>query len=149
MTNSFSPLVWSAQLETGVPEIDEQHQVLVQSLNEAGASLGRQPRPEHLEKITQDLLAYALVHFDMEETMMAETGYAEVSDAAAAEHQDQHRAFSARAVALRDEVRSGAPDAARHLLDFIHHWLIHHILQTDQLLAAHVLAQREAAAARS
>lgn len=144
MTAPFLPLVWSAQLETGVPEIDEQHRILVQTLNEAGASLAHQPRMEHLEKITQDLLAYALYHFDMEETLMAETGYASAAGPAAAEHEQQHRAFAARAVALRDEVRSGAPDAAQHLLDFIHQWLIHHILQTDQLLAAHVLAQREA-----
>ena len=116
MTAPFLPLVWSAQLETGVPEIDEQHRILVQTLNEAGASLAHQPRMEHLEKITQDLLAYALYHFDMEETLMAETGYASAAGPAAAEHEQQQSAQTGHGAAKIEEVDARGRAVVLHSL---------------------------------
>ena len=55
---------------TGVPEIDRQHRILVDALIEARASLSGDPADPLFERITRDLLAYAIYHFDTEEQSM-------------------------------------------------------------------------------
>ena len=70
-----APLIWNDSLMTGVPEIDEQHRILVHTFNEAAESLCGETRREVLEAITQDLLSYALYHFETEELLMRDAGY--------------------------------------------------------------------------
>lgn len=55
-------LVWNAGFATGVGEIDEQHLILVHTINEASAKLASECPADQLGQVTQDLLAYALYH---------------------------------------------------------------------------------------
>jgi len=137
-------LVWNDSYATGVAEIDEQHMILVHTLNEASVKLADNAGIEQLEQITQDLLAYALYHFETEETLMQEYGYVEGSPQDAAMHLEQHRSFSAKVVAVRDSIKAGNPIAPADLLAFLNQWLINHILNTDKRLAAFLIAQRPA-----
>lgn len=137
-------LVWDDSYETGVAEIDEQHMILVHTLNEASVKLADNAGIEQLEQITQDLLAYALYHFETEETLMQEYGYVEGSPQDAAMHLEQHRSFSAKVVAVRDSIKAGNPIAPADLLSFLNQWLINHILNTDKRLATYLIAQRAA-----
>jgi hypothetical protein len=79
MTAPREPLVWSDRYATGVEAIDEQHMILVHTLNEAATKLAEDASVEHLDRITQDLLAYALYHFETEESLMQQYGYEEGS----------------------------------------------------------------------
>jgi hemerythrin len=135
-------LQWSAEYATGVAEIDEQHMILVHTLNEASVRLVRQATAELLEQITQDLLAYALYHFETEETLMQEGGYEDEAPGDCAAHLEQHRAFSAKVVAVRDGLKRGVPVPPDELLAFLNHWLINHILNTDKRLGAFIVARR-------
>lgn len=137
-------LVWDESYATGVAEIDEQHMILVHTLNEASVKLANDAGIEQLEQITQDLLAYALYHFETEETLMQEYGYEEGSPADAAMHLEQHRSFSAKVVAVRDGIKTGNPIAPADLLAFLNQWLINHILNTDKRLGGYILARRAA-----
>ena len=89
--DTSAPLVWNDSLMTGVPDIDEQHRILVHSLTEARAKLADETSPDVLEAITQDLLAYALYHFETEEALMHETGYTAAAGADARQHLAEHR----------------------------------------------------------
>ena len=60
-------IVWNDNLVTGVAEIDEQHRILVNSINEANTRLANNISAEILDQITRDLLSYALYHFETEE----------------------------------------------------------------------------------
>lgn len=124
---STPPLVWTDALAIGIPEIDRQHRYLVDSIAEARRTLPEQPPPEQVEQLTCDLLVYAINHFETEEVLMQRQGY---GDAEA--HRRQHRDFSARVIALRDELRAGRPVSRAELLDFLGDWLSHHIMQTDR-----------------
>ncbi len=137
-------LVWNDSYATGVQEIDEQHMILVHTLNEASVSLAKDASMEQLEKITQDLLAYALYHFDTEEELMQEYGYGDGAPDDSAQHLEQHRSFSSKVVAVRDGLKSGAPIAPADLLGFLNQWLVNHILNTDKRLGAYIRAKREA-----
>lgn len=138
-------LAWNDDYATGVSEIDEQHMILVHTLNEASIKLAGDASIETLEQITQDLLAYALYHFETEEMLMQEYGYEEGSPEDAATHLEQHRAFSAKVVAVRDGLKTGAPISPGDLLGFLNNWLVNHILNTDKRLGAHILARRACA----
>lgn len=138
-------LVWNENFATGVAEIDEQHMILVHTLNEASVRLASDASLESLERITQDLLSYALYHFDTEEQLMQTYGYPEDANADAGQHLEQHRAFSAKVVQVREGIKQGTPIAPDDLLGFLNGWLVNHILNTDKKLGAFIVAKRRAA----
>lgn len=142
MASVQEPLIWTDKYATGVVEIDEQHMILVHTLNEASEKLAEDASIEQLERITQDLLAYALYHFETEEILMRDFGYEESSPEEAATHLEQHRGFSAKVVEVRDGLKSGNPVAPADLLAFLNQWLINHILNTDKHLGAFITARR-------
>lgn len=138
------PIVWNDDLVTGVNEIDEQHRILVNTLNEANAKLVGNASLEFLEQITRDLLSYALYHFEMEEELMQEYGYRDDNAADAEAHLQQHRGFSGKVVAVRDGLKAGTLISREDLLTFLNDWLIQHILNTDKKLGAFIVARRAA-----
>lgn len=136
------PIQWSDDMLTGVAELDRQHRVLVSTLNEAKAKLTSEADDPVFEQITRDLLAYAIYHFNTEEQLMKQYGYAAASLEEAGSHLAAHRNFSEQVVALRDNARDGKPGAREALLDFLTNWLTHHIMTTDKKLGQFVCAVR-------
>lgn len=136
------PIEWTASFDTGVPEIDEQHRILVHTLNDANARMQGNPDLGVVEEITQDLLSYALYHFETEEGLMQAYGYSDGSPTDAEAHLQQHRSFSSKVVAVRDNLRAGIPISREDLIGFLSDWLVKHILNTDKKFAAYLLARR-------
>jgi len=129
------PLMWSTSLETGIREIDLQHQELVEIGNElercvrsgdvAGAAAAVLPR----------LGTYVLFHFGTEERLAAGVPGAAAHLAA---HVAEHQEFARRVAALRE-----APPRAEEMLAFVaylHEWLAAHIGKADRELAAQIRA---------
>ena len=143
------PLIWNDSFATGVPEIDEQHMILVHTLNEAAIKLAGDPSLENLDQITRDLLSYALYHFETEEELMQEYGYEASPDDAAVRHLEQHRKFSAKVVAVRDAIKAGNLIQPGELLGFLNDWLVNHILNTDRKLGEFIVARRNQQAAQA
>ena len=137
MTEINTPLVWRDEFATGVEEIDEQHKILIHTLHEANQLLASDSSAEALDKITRDLLAYALYHFDTDEELMQQYGYSEQEEDLEA-HLTQHRNFSAKVVSIREDLKSGTLISRESLLGFLSDWLSHHILNTDKKLGAHI-----------
>lgn len=137
-------IVWNDSLVTGVTEIDEQHRILVNSINEANTRLTTGFNAEILDQITQNLLSYALYHFETEEELMQEFNYEETQAEDTETHLRQHREFSATVVAVREGIKAGKLMSREDLLTFLNGWLINHILNTDKRLAAFILAKRDA-----
>ncbi len=137
--SDYDLIVWHDKLVTGIGKIDEQHQILVNLLNEANIKLTPNNNAKFLEEITRNLLSYALYHFETEEGLMQKYGYIEDSDA----HIRQHRSFSAKVVAVRNDIKTGLPISREDLLSFLNSWLINHILNTDKQFAAFLLASEK------
>ena len=132
--SSHEPILWNDNFLTGIDRIDEQHKVLVNTLNEANARLAGNVTRDLLEQITRDLLSYAIYHFETEETLMQEYGYAGLATGDAEKHRQEHRSFSQQVVALREGLRDGRLVTREELLSFLNNWLINHILYTDKHL---------------
>lgn len=131
MSVGYEPIVWNASLMTGVEVIDEQHKILVNMINEASDRLSEQSGREVLEQIVLDLMGYALYHFDTEEELMIENQYDEL---AKNQHFHEHRTFSTTVSELQQDIRQGKLISREDILTFLNHWLINHILHTDQQL---------------
>ncbi len=131
---SHEPILWNDSFLTGINRIDEQHKVLVNTLNEANARLCGIITRELLEQITRDLLSYAIYHFETEESLMQEFDYAGLSAADETKHREEHRSFSHQVVSLREGLRDGRLVTREELLSFLNNWLVNHILHTDKRL---------------
>lgn len=133
-------IVWNDNLVTGIAEIDEQHRILVNSINDANTRLTINSNAEMLEQISRDLLSYALYHFETEEELMHKYNYAEANSEDADAHLRQHREFSSKVVEVREGIKAGNLISREELLTFLNGWLINHILKTDKRLAAFIIA---------
>ena len=138
----YKSIVWSDEFLTGVSEIDEQHRILFTLFNVANAKLETNVSAEFLEKITCDLLSYALYHFETEEELMQEYAYPDDSDDKIS-HIQQHRFFSNKVVEVRNGIKAGQLISREDLLNFLYGWLVNHILNTDKKLGAFILAARK------
>lgn len=130
-------LVWREYLETGLPEIDEQHHRLVDLVNALGPSLAGASdiEPATRRALLAELVDYAIVHFRDEEALMARAGLAE---SGFAHHRATHARFAERIgqrVAAVEAGESGSGDA---LLSMLSSWLLLHILGEDQAMARQV-----------
>jgi hemerythrin-like metal-binding protein len=132
--NDSDPIQWSDAMLTGIAEIDRQHRILVDTLREAQVKPTSEMDDPLFEQITRDLLAYAIYHFNTEEQLMQQHGYAATSPEEATAHLAAHRSFSEQVVALRDKARAGKPDSREELLVFLQNWLTNHIMTTDKRL---------------
>ena len=131
---------------TGVLEIDDQHRNLIDLVNEASNDLIDNANPKNLKLIAQELLSYAIYHFETEERLMAEYGYRDRENSDAEAHIRSHREFSAKVVILQEALRNREHVDADELLDFLVRWVTEHILGTDKKRANFILRHRAAEA---
>lgn len=141
----YDPIEWNEKLLTGVTEIDSQHKILVDAINDANSRLMEDHDIKLVEQITKDLLSYAIFHFETEEDLMQQYGYDGESTEDAQLHQKQHREFSSQVLAVRDGLRDGKEISREDLLAFLNGWLISHIMNTDQRLGAFIKQKRNTA----
>lgn len=140
------PITLSDDLLTGISRVNRQHGVLVTILNEANAKLAEDHSTKMIERITRDLLAYAIYHFESEEALIKESGYDVAAAAEAEAHVREHRRFSEQVVAMRNDLRNGKAIAYQSLLAFLGDWLVDHIQNTDKRLGEFIAAKARAQA---
>jgi len=139
-------IAWQPDFATGVAIIDDQHRILIKMLNQASLELTDYSPLADFERIVEGLLSYAGYHFQTEEKLMAEHGYAVGSAANAAEHIRQHRDFADKVVAVKAQVQAGQRIPKVDLESFLVGWLTDHILQTDKKFGAFIRDRQPGAA---
>jgi len=139
--SSYPEISWNDDFVTGVKEIDEQHMILVNTLNEASSKLTSDNSQSVLLDFTQELLAYALYHFETEEELMQQYDYQIADQMSMQQHLKEHRSFSQQVIAVREQIHAGKNTEIPELLDFLYQWIVNHILKTDKALAKQILAK--------
>lgn len=135
----FQPIEWTDAMATGIPTIDKQHHYLVDTLRLANKELLRGHEDTLLVDIVKDLLGYAIMHFETEESLMQSSGYTTARPEEAGAHIDQHRSFSRQVVEISDQLHEGQQVSCIDVLTFLNEWLRNHVLGTDRKLSAFVL----------
>lgn len=131
---------WDQRFVTGLGSVDQQHQHLVDLVNQVGDLLLAGSADEaHLQPIFHELAEYARFHFADEERLMGEASV----DPRHADAHKRHHAEFIQQVLLMWRGRASAADPVTTLHDFLAAWLTVHILGEDQVMAR-ILARQAA-----
>ena len=118
---------WTAELELGLPEIDDQHRQLVALTNALHDELSAaSPRRSAVGEILEGLVDYTRNHFIVEEVLFQQHDYPETPA-----HQAQHNRFTEKAMDLLLRFEDGE-EVSTEALDFLKDWLVHHICRVDR-----------------
>ncbi|MFA5825810.1 MAG: bacteriohemerythrin [Gallionellaceae bacterium] len=141
--NSFPKVeafVWSDKLSTGIAVQDAQHQHLVALINQIGSMCMLGADSAQIKPVLDELVSYAVYHFDMEEQMMRHY-------AVSAAHQDihlkAHEAFRQQvtlAVGIIQTSPQNSLSLLAQLLDYLARWLLQHIMGVDLRMAKEIQA---------
>ena len=94
---------WSATLETGHPQIDDDHQRLIASLNELDTALKQGAGKDQVIQLVAFLNSYTREHFAREEAHMAR-----INCPSAAANKQAHREFVAKLDNWLGKLQSGS-----------------------------------------
>lgn len=124
---------WQPAFSVKVPELDQQHQRLVEMLNRLHDGLRAGGDLMEAQKVLEDLVVYTRHHFAAEERLMESCGYPELE-----EHRRKHRAMEAKVLAFQKEIAGGGVSVQLKLMNFLRDWLQKHILETDMRYSEHL-----------
>lgn len=123
---------WDESMSTGDAEIDRQHKLLIQKLNELVAAMANRQAEAELGKLMEFLEKYVVKHFGEEEALMARK-----QCPAAAANRQAHAEFVKRFGELKAALAQGGP-TSRVVIDLMRElgdWLPKHIKAIDAQLA--------------
>ncbi|MDP2848764.1 MAG: bacteriohemerythrin [Humidesulfovibrio sp.] len=122
----MSELMWSSKLETGVPEIDDQHKKLIEIANNVIAAVREKLGTLGVDEFVQELREYTIVHFREEEERMEKLRYPEHGA-----HHTEHERLKHQVKLWQRELYHQERVTVDEVREFLRGWLIDHILQSD------------------
>lgn len=135
--NTTEDLVqWSDELSVGIEEIDNQHRILVDLLNELHRAIVEHRGSEAAHRILAELLEYTRIHFAVEESLMRILGYPDYE-----EHKHHHELLINEVQELSQKLEAGKKSVNFELLHFLKMWLTKHIMEEDRQYTSHFLAR--------
>jgi len=127
---------WSNELSVGIEEIDAQHKVLVDLLNEIHEAMQQGRTVQSTRGIIDRLDEYTRVHFAVEESLMRILHYPDYE-----RHKEEHDKLIAQLADMHGKWEKGKGAIGFELAHFLKTWLTKHILEGDKRYTAHFLAQ--------
>lgn len=122
---TFMP--WSSSIAVGLHDVDEQHRWLVDCINQLHTQLSRAvPEAPGVGAVLEGLMDYTMNHFIAEEELFERYGYPDT-----VLHKAQHNKFTSTIMNALTAFENGQR-VSHELLEFLKHWLTHHIMRTDK-----------------
>ncbi len=121
-------LQWHDKFSIGIPEIDNQHKILFELLNNLEQATHSTEFEDIIPNTLDKLSDYVDVHFATEEKYMAENGYEDLQ-----KHHEIHEALKER---VYEEIKLNQNQGystlkVMHLYNFLREWIENHILIED------------------
>lgn len=126
-------LAWKDEMSIGVPEVDAQHKMLLDLINDTEAAVDRGNTREQAAQSLQRLCDYVVEHFATEEALMEPDAYPEYD-----RHMAEHMECTNLALDFLQAVNEGKDVDLQAFLAFAQTWIKNHILGTDQTLGRFV-----------
>lgn len=122
---------WKKEFETGIPEMDEQHQRWLALLNIFYDQISQKKDiDQELRKLVSDVLEYTNYHFREEERLMTKMGYPEL-----AKQKEMHNQITKKVTDFKKKVDSGQRIVSIELTKELRSWFNEHILVEDKKYA--------------
>ncbi|MBN8474331.1 bacteriohemerythrin [Sulfuritalea sp.] len=136
---------WSSDFALGIAEIDDQHRALVGMINALDASTHADYSAEGMRKMLDELNAYVRDHFAFEERLMAGGG---CTQELVTRHTAEHAYFRSVLRDLTADFERGYAGITVTLIEYLVHWLLHHIVVVDRAMSQQLNAADPELAAR-
>jgi hemerythrin-like metal-binding protein len=120
-------LTWSDSLSVGVKAMDEQHRVLVGTLNDLHTAMLAGKAHTITGELLLKLVEYTKYHFSAEEQLMQAAEFPGVTA-----HRVRHQDLTRDVEFFVDRYQRGEEMLNIHLMNFLRDWLSHHILEEDR-----------------
>ncbi len=121
---------WSDSLSIGVKAIDDQHKQLVQMLNDLCDAFDSPDRENVVATCLSKMKKYSQEHFTDEEQLVKDNNYPEIEA-----HIKEHEIFIEKVSAYKAaQIEQYLP--FQDMLEFLKSWLVEHITESDQKIAA-------------
>ena len=127
MGKKLEEIKWSEEWDVGIMTIDQSHREFVTLLNRVIRTINEDACPVSLSEIFFALIHYAENHFIREEILLRNARYSDLD-----KHQRKHAAFIEKIRSLREKFSAGDTDVCMELYEYLHQWLLEHILSYDQ-----------------
>ncbi|MEJ2404650.1 MAG: bacteriohemerythrin [Candidatus Thiodiazotropha sp.] len=117
---------WTDALSVGIEEIDEQHKVLVELVNQMHEAIHERHGSDVVKSILNDLAEYTRIHFAVEESLMRILNYPGYEN-----HKEIHEELLESVTELQEKVATGKTSIGFELMHFLKTWLTKHIMEED------------------
>jgi len=119
-------IIWSRSYSVGVDSMDDEHQRLIDIINNLYASMRAGRSKDAIGTILDELVDYTSTHFSHEERLMQSSGYAGYD-----EQKRCHESLIAQVKEIQDRYRTGTA-LGQEVMTFLKKWLINHIQGLDK-----------------
>lgn len=133
----MTSIYWQKAFETGIDEIDLQHQKLVEMIVQLEGSLKSGAVNDEVANVMIGLVDYVKTHFAFEEQLMQQIGYAKFD-----EHKAEHSLLTKQIVQKLQKLKRRERVSVFELVNFLKAWLFDHIVEADKLLGRAVIEHR-------
>jgi len=118
---------WTEDLNTGIPEMDEQHRRLVDLINQVFVAMREGNNQTGVARVVDELVDYTQTHFSAEEELMRSHHYPDLIN-----HQQIHHKFIEEVGGYAAQIKANAGLTASDVFSFLKDWLISHIVKQDR-----------------
>ncbi len=127
-------ITWNDNFTLGVPEMDQQHQGLLDLINSLHRVVMRDDDIHRLAEAKAQtidaLIEYCRRHFESEEEFMGSIGFPYLDD-----HRKEHQAFITKVLEYRDEPMTAYAVHASEVIKLMSDWLYDHVINKDKKYA--------------
>jgi hemerythrin len=120
-------LTWNHTCNVGVRAMDDQHGILMDTMNDLRLTLVRGSDREQVSELLDRLLEFTRMHFSSEEQLLEQTGFSGL-----AEHRAEHQFFLSKVQDSMHRAQHSENLQMRPLLCFLRDWYIEHFEGLDQ-----------------
>jgi len=125
-----SLIEWDDNLySVGIKEIDRQHKMLVELINQLHISAVHEVGIETLTELLNHLAEYTVFHFDYEERLLESNNWPDMVD-----HKKRHKVFTNQIFEYQAKLKEigHLSVIGKDALDFLKKWLMEHIVKVDK-----------------
>jgi hemerythrin-like metal-binding protein len=126
LVNAF---VWKAQYVLGVDEMDDEHKILIEKINNLVNGINQNVSVSKIQNLFSDLAGFTKKHFADEEAYMESIDYPELNG-----HKQIHHNLLAKVGEFGKTINTGSFDSVA-LVAFLNDWLVKHIMGVDMKYA--------------
>lgn len=126
---------WGPEYCINVEQIDSQHEQLVEWNNELANVNTGENNDAIIGKVLKNLVEYMQTHFSVEEKLMREIGFPELT-----QHITLHKKLATEVTAILIRLKKGKKPKIEEVKSLLHRWLNDHILIED-LKIRHLIEQ--------